>query len=53
MAGIKMRKNERLVFEDPQIVQDLSYDLSQDSIEDWYRRKFEAYKATQAAKKAK
>ena len=52
MAGIRLRKVERELFENPVISKDLSYDRSRDAILDWYQKKFEAFKAAQAAKKA-
>ena len=53
MAGIRMRKNEREIFENPDLIMDLKYDRSSDAIASWYKAKYEAYKAAQAAKKAK
>ena len=52
MAGIRMRKIDREIFENPGIIKDLSYDRSREAILDWYQQKFEAFKAAQAAKRA-
>ena len=52
MAGIKMRRVDREMFENPVLAQDLSYDRSKDAILAWYQAKYEAFKEAQAAKKA-
>ena len=52
MAGIKMRRVDREMFENPVLAQNLSYDRSKDAILAWYQAKYEAFKAAQAAKKA-
>ena len=53
MAGIRMRKSEREMFENPNMVKDLSYDRSREAVLSWYQKKYEAFKAAQAsAKKA-
>lgn len=52
MAGVKMRKIDREIFENPVIIKDLSYNRSREAILDWYQKKYAEFKAAQAAKKA-
>ena len=52
MAGIRMRRNEREIFENPGMGKELSYDRSKEAVLAWYKAKYEAFKAAQAAKKA-
>lgn len=47
-----MRRNEREFFENPGMGKELSYDRSKEAVLAWYKAKYEAFKAAQAAKNA-
>ena len=46
-----MRHVDREIFENPNMVKDLSYDRSREAVLSWYQKKYEAFKAAQAAAK--